>query len=63
MLNHVLARRGLLPVRDGGALAQRLANHPEPVFAYDGVERGGGARNCEREAQAQEYSAKKKHTA
>ena len=61
VLNHVLARRGLLPVRDDGALAQRLANHPEPVFAYDGVERGGGARNCEREAQ--EYSAKKKRTA
>ncbi|AWM31875.1 transposase family protein [Hymenobacter nivis] len=62
VLNQVLARRGLLPVRDGGELAQRLANHPEPVFAYDGVERGV-PRNTDREAQAEEYSAKKKRTA
>ena len=58
VLNQVLARRGLLPVRDGGELAQRLAAHPEPVFAYDGVERGV-PRNPDYEAQAEEYSAKK----
>ena len=55
----MLARRGLLPVRDGTALAQRLAPHPEPVFAYDGVERGV-PRNPDYEAQAEEYSAKEK---
>lgn len=58
-LNQVLARRGLLPVRDGAELAQRLAAHPEPVFAYDGVERGV-PRNQDHEAQAEEYSAKRK---
>ena len=62
VLNQVLARRGLLPVRDGEELAQRLAHHPEPVFAYDGVERGV-PRNSDYEAQAEEYSAKKKRTA
>ena len=62
VLNQVLARRGLLPARDGAALAQRLAQHPEPVFAYDGVERGV-PRKADREAQAEEYSAKKKRTA
>ncbi|RIY06350.1 helix-turn-helix domain-containing protein [Hymenobacter rubripertinctus] len=62
VLNQVLARRGLLPVRDGGELAQRLAPHPEPVFAYDGVERGV-PRNQDGEAQAEEYSGKKKPTA
>ena len=59
VLNQTLAARGLLPVRDGAALAQRLAQHPEPVFAYDGVERGV-PRNPDYEAQAEEYSAKKK---
>lgn len=59
VLNQVLARRGLLPVRDAGELAQHLACHPEAVFAYDGVERGV-PRNADREAQAEEYSAKKK---
>lgn len=59
VLNQVLARRGLLPVRDGEQLAQRLADHPEPVFAYDGVERGI-PRNRDYEGQSEEYSAKKK---
>ena len=59
VLNQVLACRGLLPVRDGAELAQRLAAHPEPVFAYDGVERGV-PRNLDYEAQAEEYSAKKR---
>jgi len=58
VLHRVLARRGLLPVRDGAELAQRLAAHPDKVFAYDGVERGV-PRNADREAQAEEYSAKK----
>ena len=62
VLNQVLARRGLLPVRDGSELAQRLAQHPEPVFACDGVERGV-PRNPDYEAQAEEYSAKKKRIA
>jgi hypothetical protein len=62
VLNQVLARRGLLPVRDGAELAQRLRQHPEPVFTYDGVERGL-LRNADREGQAEEYSAKKKPTA
>ena len=59
VLNQVLAGRGLLPVRDGAALAQRLATHPEPVFAYDGVDRGV-PRHPDYKAQAEEYSAKKK---
>ena len=33
VLHQVLARRGLRPVRDGAELAQRLATHPEQVFA------------------------------
>ena len=62
MLNQVLARRGLLPARDGAELAQCLANHPEKIFADDGVERGI-PRNADGEGQAEEYSAKKKRTA
>ena len=62
VLNQVLARRGLLPVRDGADLAQRLAHHPEPVFTYDGMERGV-PRNKDSDGQAEEYSAKKKRTA
>ena len=61
VLNQVLARRGLLPVRDGAELAQRLAAHPDPVLVYDGMERGV-PRNTDRDAQAEEYSAKKKGT-
>ena len=57
-----LARRGLLPVRDGAELARQLARHPAQVFAYDGVERGV-PRNADRDAQAEEYSAKKKRIA
>lgn len=45
-----------------GYLAQRLVSHPAPVFAYDGVERGV-PRSRDYEAQAEEYSAKKKLTA
>ena len=62
VLNHVLARRGLLPVRDGAALAQHLVAHPTSVFAYDGIKRGI-PRNANRDGQADEYSAKKKRTA
>ena len=61
VLNQVLHRRGLLPVREGAELAQRLAGHPDPVFAYDGLERGI-PRNADRDGQAEEYSAKKKRT-
>jgi len=59
VLNQVLHRRGLLPVRDGAELAQHLAQHPNKGFAYDGVERGI-PRNADGEGQAEEYSAKKK---
>ena len=62
VLNQVLYRRGLLPVREGAELARHLAQHPDKVFVYDGVERGV-PRNANREAQAEEYSAEKKHTA
>ncbi|MBD2768422.1 hypothetical protein IC235_11015 [Hymenobacter sp. BT664] len=54
----MLARRGLLLVRDGAALAQQLAHHPDKVFAYDGGERGI-PRNADRDGQAEEYIAKK----
>lgn len=43
-LNQVLHRRGLLPVRDGAELARPLAQHPDKVFACDGVERSVGCR-------------------
>lgn len=56
VLNQVLASCGLLPVRDG---AQHLAQHPDKVLAYDGVERGV-PRNTDQQGQAEEYSAKKK---
>jgi len=59
VLNQTLATRGLLPVRDGAQLAQRLAAHPDKIFTYDGVERGI-PRNADREGQEEEYSAKKK---
>ena len=59
VLNHALAARHLLPVRDGAQLAQRLADHPGKVFTYDGVERGI-PRNVDGEGQKEEYSAKKK---
>jgi hypothetical protein len=62
VLNQVLPRRGLLPVRDGAQLALRLAHHPDKVFAYDGLE-GGVPRNADCAGQAEEYSAKKKRTA
>ncbi|WP_400194298.1 transposase family protein [Hymenobacter sp. B81] len=58
VLNQVLQRRGLRPVRDGAELARHLARHPDKVFAYDGVERGV-PRNQNRNGQAEEYSAKK----
>lgn len=61
VLNQVLHRRGLRPVRDGAELAQRLARHPDKVFTCDGVERGI-PRNTDNEAQAEDYSAKKKRT-
>ncbi|GAA4008047.1 hypothetical protein GCM10022408_20230 [Hymenobacter fastidiosus] len=58
----MLRRRGLLPVCNGAELARHLAQHPDQVFTYDGVERGV-PRNPDGEAQAEEYSAKKKRTA
>ena len=61
VLNQTLAARGLLPVRDGAQLAERLADHPDKVFTYDGVERGI-PRNADWEGQQEEYSAKKKRT-
>ncbi|AMJ66116.1 DDE transposase family protein [Hymenobacter sp. PAMC 26628] len=58
VLNRVLARRGLLPVRDGAEPAQHLATHPAKVFPCDGVGRGI-PRNADRDGQAEEYRAKK----
>lgn len=52
VLNQLLARRGLLPVRDGTEVAQR------PTRPYDGVERGT-PRNAAREGQREEYRAKR----
>ena len=62
VLNQTLARLGLLPIRNGGELAWRLVNHPYKVFAYDGLERAI-PRNQDRQAQAEEYSGKKKDIA
>lgn len=62
VLNQTLNRRGLLPVRNGEELAQRLADHPYKVFAYDGLERGI-PRNQDQQAQGEEYSGKKKDIA
>jgi len=58
VLNQTLAALGLLPVRDGAQLAQRLADHPDKIFTCDGVERGI-PRNTDRDGQEEEYSAKK----
>jgi Helix-turn-helix of DDE superfamily endonuclease len=62
VLNQTLGRRGLLPVRNGEELAQRLADHPYKVFAYDGLERSI-PRNQDQQAQKEEYSGKKKRIA
>ena len=51
VLSHVLARRGLLPVRNGAELAQHLVARPDEVFAYDGVGRGIPS-NADRNGQA-----------
>ena len=59
VLNQTLAHLGLLPVRDGADLAQRLAAHPSQVFTYDGMERATLRAGCPA-AQAQQYSGKKK---
>lgn len=59
ILNQTLAELGLLPVRNGEELANRLAQHPDKVFTYDGIERGI-LRNSSYDAQEEEYSAKKK---
>lgn len=59
ILNQTLAELDLLPVRNGEELTNRLRQHPEKVFCYDGLERGI-LRNSDVAAQAQEYSAKKK---
>ena len=56
VLNQVLHRRGLLPVRNGADLAQHLVAHLAKVFTYDGVERGI-PRNADCDGQAEEYSA------
>lgn len=61
VLNQTLAARQLLPVREGAQLAHRLAQHPDKVFTYDGVERGI-PRNVDWDGQQEEYSAKKKST-
>lgn len=59
VLNQTLAHLGLLPVRNGQELVDRLRSHPQKVFAYDGLERGI-LRKADADAQADEYSAKKK---
>lgn len=59
VLNQTLATRHLLPVRAGAQLAQRLAEHPDKVFPYDGVERGI-PRHADWDGQQAEYRAKKK---
>ena len=60
VLNQVRAGRGQRPIRDGAELAQRLAQHPEPMFAYDGVARGIPCK-ADHEAQAEDNRAKKAH--
>jgi DDE superfamily endonuclease/Helix-turn-helix of DDE superfamily endonuclease len=59
LLNETLKKMHLTPVRDGEELSAQLANHPNKVFTYDGLERGI-LRNAHNDAQEEEYSGKKK---
>lgn len=59
LLNETLQKMRLTPVRDGEELSKQLANHPNKVFTYDGLERGI-LRNAHNDAQEEEYSGKKK---
>ena len=44
ILNQTLAQLGLLPVRKAEQLAITLRAHPDKVFSYDGIERGGATQ-------------------
>lgn len=57
ILDQTLKDMGLSPCRDGETLQNRLANHPDKVFSYDGTDRSIH-RNSDQEAQEEEYSGK-----
>lgn len=61
LLNETLKKMGLMPIRDGELLSERLANHPTKIFSYDGLERGI-LKNTHSDAQDYEYSQKKNDT-
>jgi Helix-turn-helix of DDE superfamily endonuclease len=59
LLNQTLAQMGLLPVRDGALLSERLSEHKTKIFSYDGTERPI-QRNSDYGVQEEEFSGKKK---
>lgn len=62
VLDQTLHALKLSPCRNGEDLQRQLANHASKVFTYDGIETGI-ARNSQQDAQAEEFSGKKKVTA
>jgi Helix-turn-helix of DDE superfamily endonuclease len=59
LLNQVLDKLGLLPIRDSTQLVELLKDHPTKVFCFDATERNI-QRNSDYEIQEEEFSGKKK---
>jgi DDE superfamily endonuclease/Helix-turn-helix of DDE superfamily endonuclease len=59
ILDETLKKMNLSPCRDGELLQTHLKAHGNPVFTYDGLERGI-QRNTDKAAQEKEFSGKKK---
>lgn len=57
ILNQALSDMGFTPIRDGELLKDKLANHSDKVFSYDGTDRCIN-RNSDQEAQEVEFSGK-----
>ena len=57
ILQNALAKMGYTPLRDGQQLKDKLAEHSEKVFSYDGTDRSI-QRNSDQQAQEEEYSGK-----
>ena len=57
ILDQALSDMGYAPIRDGELLKDKLANHPDKIFSYDGTDRSIN-RNTDQEAQKVEFSGK-----
>ena len=57
ILNETLTKMGYSPLRDGEVLKDKLSDHPEKVFSYDGTDRSI-QRNSDTQAQEVEFSGK-----